>query len=196
MKTLLTSCLVTFAFAASAQLKVSTKTIDPTCKEAQNGSITLKFDNAIQPLVINGEEFDGNEIEFSDLTSGNYEFLISDKENQSATVQLTLFEGPSPTVNYIMKKASTNVSADGAIKFEINYTNSSFEYEWSASNNKPFTEEADRIKDLAAGIYTLSISYNNGECVDRKEYILGFEKFFLTPGGFNGTTNASSNSNN
>ncbi|MEL6844222.1 MAG: SprB repeat-containing protein, partial [Bacteroidota bacterium] len=79
-----------------------------------------------------------------------------------------------PAVDYYIpgevKNVSCNGGADGAIAIKID-TDQDVKFEWSGPNG--YSSNAQNIDGLAAGVYTVKVSYADGSCYGIMAYTVG-----------------------
>ena len=144
-------------------LEVEATIIDPSCVTASNGSIELSIDSPNMPYTIiwdNGETTSTIE----DLAVGSYSVTVTDANGCFTTetyvlnaleIVLDIIGDVTDVLCYGLSTGSIHVSAD--------QSNAPLSYIWSNG------ETSENLQNLAAGIYTVTVTDANG-CFDEKDF--------------------------
>ncbi|MBI0397506.1 gliding motility-associated C-terminal domain-containing protein [Cyclobacterium marinum] len=139
---------------------------------ASDGSISLeivggKGDYKFEWNGPNG--FEANTKDISNLSPGDYTFIVTDDNNCTARLASITLEAPQPLTltPYIPEvngfQISCNGAATGSIKPNPAGGTGNYTYSWSGPNN--FTSTNSNIENLSAGYYSLTLADDNGAII-------------------------------
>ena len=145
-------------------LKASGEMQNITCKDANNGSISVAVSGGCEPYTyewsdgIAGDSFRDN------LAAGDYTVTITDKKGNTTTISYTITNPDSPlsVVGATVEPDAINVDVTGG---ETPYT-----YSWTGPNG--FTSDQEDLTGLEPGTYTLEVTDNRGCVVDGNSWEL------------------------
>ena len=147
---LTTPCTATFTYS----------TVEPTCAENSDGSITVTFTSGNST----GATYDiGNgpqaSATFPGLSTGNYTINVVDGD-QCLTPVATVLTGPAPLVSSGQNITDEVTGGDGAIDITVGGGTPNYTFAWTGPNG--FTATTEDISGLEDGTYSVTITDNNG----------------------------------
>jgi gliding motility-associated-like protein len=177
-------CIATYTGTISSvsNLMVSTLQQDVLCYGQSNGEIQVIVRNGNAPYQYNWSNgASGNVVD--SLSAGNYAVLITDSFGCNTTLTITIAQPDSINLELSSPQygSGTNISLsggnDGSILSLTDGGTQPYNYQWSNGST------ADNLYNLTAGIYSLTITDQNG-CPAFKSIVLT-EPFKLEmPSGF------------
>ena len=130
--------------------------VSPTCPNATDGSITISPTGGVGPYNYLWIDNGNTSSSLNNLSSGIYQVMITDDNGCSETVSVTLSNNTAVidvTANILPANCNSN---NGSIKVIPNGGSSPYLYNWSNGS------ASDSIFNLSAGLYSLTITDNNG----------------------------------
>lgn len=152
---------------AQQAVGVQITTTNPTCYGYTNGEIVLTITGGTMPFLLNGAPIKGSQLILSNLTAGNYDYVVQDANGNTVTgfAQLTQ---PQPLA---FSSVVTNVSFNGTNNGAINLTvpNVPLTFEWlNFGGTTPVNGQEDQT-GLAVGTYKVIITQSNG-CITSQRF--------------------------
>lgn len=151
-----------FCLTSPCNSTYSYSTVEPTCAENSDGSITVAFvtGNAV------GATFDIGSgpqpsATFTGLSTGNYTINIMDGD-ACLTSLATLVTGPTPLTSSTTTITDELAGGDGAIDITVTGGTPNYTFAWTGPNG--FTATTEDLTGLEDGIYAVTVTDNNG-CV-------------------------------
>lgn len=123
------------------------------CFGEQTGSVALDIEGGTPPFIINWMGNDPNNME-----AGDYEVLVTDWDNCSATANFIVFQPDSMSIE-VSTQPATNGESNGSAGVSIDGGTPPYSITWSNG----IEDELD-ISDLAPGLYSVGVEDSNG-CV-------------------------------
>lgn len=135
-------------------------TVEPTCSDASDGSITVAFVTGNQT----GATFDigsGPQASptFSGLSTGNYTVSVIDGD-ACLTPVTTVLNGPAPLTSSTTNVTDETNGGDGAIDITVAGGTPNYTFAWTGPNG--FTASTEDISNLEDGTYSVTITDGNG----------------------------------
>jgi hypothetical protein len=126
-----------------------------TCPSGNNGSIELTTSGGTQPYsyLWSDNSTEGNR---TGLTAGTYTLTVTDNLGCTATGTYSITQPGVVSFNEVITNLNCNGSADGSILVDIAGGTEPYTYLWSNGAT------SDDITNLAAGIYSLTVTDNAG----------------------------------
>ncbi len=179
--------MIGFAGFVNAQkfpLTVGVSSMNTTCENYNDGSISLTVFGGVQPYTFlwsNGAQSQSIE----NLSPGFYDVMVRDSNTAiSITVEIR------NTPNFIIQGTVANTSAfgvnDGSIDVQLSGISGNFNFNWSASNGNYVNNGVLDQINLHAGTYTLTVTNDNG-CESSKSFLVEQPNPVLNP--YNAITN-------
>ncbi len=141
--------------AFNCNLEIEIIATEPACFSGQDG--------ALEASILSGEapfEFDwstgSTNASITDLTAGSYSLTVIDASNCSIQLNYELGEPDSLQISASIQDAICFGSCDGAVNLTVLGGSPPYAFEWSTGIT------AQNIDNLCAGMYTLSLTDNNG----------------------------------
>jgi hypothetical protein len=149
-----------FCLTSPCTSTYSYSTVEPTCAENNDGSITVAFVTGNS----SGATFDiGNgpqaSATFNGLSTGNYTIDVIDGD-MCFTPVLTVLTGPAPLTSSTTNVTNETVGGDGAIDITVNGGTPNYTFAWTGPNG--FTASTEDISNLEDGTYSVTITDDNG----------------------------------
>ncbi len=135
-------------------------TVQPTCAENSDGSITVNFlsGNSVGATFDLGTGSQASST-FSGLSTGNYTITVIDGDACSTPVP-TVLTGPLTLTSSGTNIANETNGGDGAIDITVNGGTPNYTFAWTGPNG--FTASTEDISGLEDGTYSVTITDNNG----------------------------------
>lgn len=149
-----------------------------SCANATDGSIELTItggEGELEYLWTGPDGFESTEKDIYDLSPGQYQFLVTDENNCTATIgSVEMIAPPQLTLgvdipSYNFFEISCNGSEDGSIISLPSGGTGNFTFNWTGPDG--FTATSPTIDNLGPGIYTLIVTDENG-CSAQADYYL------------------------
>ncbi len=140
---------------SSCDLFVSISGNDLTCFGSGDGTATVAATGGIEPytyLWSTGSE----EMMITGLDAGNYSVTITDAENCTEIVEISIEEPPAIIITASSISPTCNGLCDGAVNLNVIGGNGPYEYEWSGPCEGP------NPVDVCAGTFTVTVTDANG----------------------------------
>jgi len=151
-----------FCMATPCNSTYTYSTVEPSCAENSDGSITVSFvsGNSVGATfdIGNGPQATGT---FTGLSIGNYTINVVDGDLCQTSVA-TVLSGPSPLASTGTIVTDEVNGADGAIDISVSGGTPNYTFSWTGPNG--FTESTEDISGLEGGTYSVTITDDNG-CV-------------------------------
>lgn len=147
------TALTTLSDAGSPVIAISSAT-DVSCSGGGNGAINISVSGGISPYSYLWSEGSVTE-DISSLSAGPYEVEVSGNNGCKSTQSISISEPAPLSVSFSMTDAACG-NSDGSITAAPAGGTSPFAYSWSNGGNTA------AINNLAAGIYILTATDNNG----------------------------------
>ncbi|HTB06214.1 MAG TPA: gliding motility-associated C-terminal domain-containing protein [Bacteroidia bacterium] len=130
---------------------------DPTCNGGNNGSIVATVSGGSPPYTYSWSPTSATTSSISGLTAGKYTLTVTDSKGCIDTASQTLMQPPPITISF----NSTNVLCFGGNTGSATAITSGgtapYTYLWN-----PIGRKNDTADNLSAGIYTVTVTDNNG----------------------------------
>ncbi|WP_439482544.1 gliding motility-associated C-terminal domain-containing protein [Cyclobacterium plantarum] len=149
-----------------------------SCPGQNDGSIELEInggEGALDYLWTGPDGFESTEKDIFDLTPGQYQFIVTDENNCTATIGSVELIAPTPITlnevipNYNGFEISCSGSADGSINPDPAGGTGEFTFSWAGPDG--FSSTDPIIENLSPGSYELTITDSNG-CILESSYLL------------------------
>ncbi|NHE57360.1 T9SS type B sorting domain-containing protein [Cyclobacterium plantarum] len=149
-----------------------------SCPGQNDGSIELEItggEGALDYLWTGPDGFESTEKDIFDLAPGQYQFIVTDENNCTATIGSVELIAPTPITlnevipNYNGFEISCTGSADGSINPDPAGGTGAFTFSWAGPDGFSFTDPI--IENLSPGSYELTITDSNG-CILESSYLL------------------------
>ncbi len=149
-----------------------------SCANASDGSIELTITGgagALEYLWTGPGGFESTEKDIYDLSPGQYQFLVTDENNCTATIGSVEMIAPPPLAlevdipSYNFFEISCNGSEDGSITSLPSGGTGDYSYDWTGPDG--FTAAGPTIDNLGPGLYSLVVTDENG-CSAQADYFL------------------------
>jgi gliding motility-associated-like protein len=151
----------TAIITAPAALAHTLNIIQPGCG-LLTGTATITETGGTAPYTYAWSPSGGSGPSASGLTPGNYTVTITDSKACFENINIVIATAPTPTISITNKKdASCFGVSDGSATATASGGNPPFTYSW---NTVPVQNSATAV-NLAAGMYTVTATDNNGGCV-------------------------------
>ncbi|MEO6612739.1 MAG: hypothetical protein ABIT05_08675 [Chitinophagaceae bacterium] len=164
---------------ASEAFNPSASVTNVSCNNGSNGSITITNVNATPPFSysIDGINFQpGNT--FSGLTAGSYTLTVRDANGCTGFVTKTVTQPAVISITVNSVQPTCYGQNNGAISITATGGSGSFTYNWTSSNG--FTSSQRNISNLADGVYTLTVTDNNGCTRSITQQVVSSSQVFVT----------------
>ncbi|MDN3690377.1 PKD domain-containing protein [Cyclobacterium jeungdonense] len=149
-----------------------------SCATATDGSIELTItggEGELEYLWTGPDGFESTEKDIYDLSPGQYQFLVTDENNCSATIGSVEMIAPPPLTlsvdipQYNDYQISCNGSEDGRITSLPSGGTGNYTFDWTGPDG--FTAAGPTIDNLGPGVYSLIVTDENG-CFAQADYYL------------------------
>lgn len=155
-----TSQLTNFCIGPPCTSTFNYSTVQPTCAESNNGSITVAFLSGNSAgATYNIGAGPQSSPTFSGLNAGSYTITVIDGDACATTLSAVL-NGPTPLVGSTTSVTNENLGGDGAINISVSGGTPTYTYSWTGPNG--FTANTQDISGLENGTYSVSITDGNG----------------------------------
>ena len=147
-------------------LNVNSQFKDITCKDANNGEITLTVTGGCTPYTITWSDGQSpNQLKRVNLQAGIYNVTITDSQGQSSQKSATI---TNPAAEIVISETVINAS-QSSISIAVTGGSGTYTYSWTGPNN--FTSTSKDISGLAKGTYTVIVKDSRG-CEKSKTIIV------------------------
>lgn len=192
MKTILKnriSLFVLFTFLAGvntfAQIIVNepmsftVTTQNPSCSSFNDGQIAVTIQGGNPPYWFNGIELSGNEALMTGLSSGIYDFYISDYSQTNIIGNAMIQDPDSPVISSVVGNVSDLNSSDGFVDITVSYY-TDVTFSWGTQLPVQLNVSNEDQFNLSAGDYWVVITDNLG-CEYVERYTVQSPTEILTP---------------
>jgi hypothetical protein len=152
---------ISVTIASPPQIQATVLTTSPTCFGDTDGSIELTNVSGGAggyTYSIDGTNFQSGP-QFSSLASGSYTIVVSDANNCTENIVISLTEPAQISIGSTITPVSCNGSTDGSIV--VNASGGTAPLEYSLDNGNNF-QTGNTFDNLAAGSYTITVRDANG----------------------------------
>ncbi|MFN6091282.1 MAG: gliding motility-associated C-terminal domain-containing protein, partial [Bacteroidota bacterium] len=129
-------------------------TTDPSCNGGSNGSIDITISGGTSPFTYSWSNAQTSQ-DVTGLTAGSYTVTVTDANNCTASSSYSLTQPSLLTVS-LNGVNPTCEASNGSISATVSGGTSGYNYLWSNAST------ASSINNVAAGVYTLTITDANG----------------------------------
>lgn len=154
---------------------------NPTCYGYTNGEIVVTITGGTMPFSINGAPLKGSQLVLSNLSAGNYDYVVQDANGNTVTGFAQLTQPQALAFSSVVTNVSFNGTNNGAI--DLTVPNVPLTFEWqNYGGTTPVNGQEDQT-GLAVGSYKVIITQGNG-CItsQRFEVEQNVQNPFLTSG--------------
>jgi gliding motility-associated-like protein len=144
------------ALTTDLVIQVTSQT-SPACYGNANGSITVAGSGGTSPYEyqVNGSAFQTSGT-FTDLSAGDYTFVVQDANGCTASVEVTLTEPEEISVNPEVTPVSCPGNNDGQIILNVSGGTTPYTFNWSNGAS------SENLTNIDFGSYTVEITDANG----------------------------------
>jgi len=181
LKQTIAALLIVITGSANAQklpLTVGVSSMNPTCENYNDGSISLTVYGGVQPytyLWSNGAVSQS----INNLSPGFYDVMVRDA-NSAISITVEIRNTPNFNIEGTVLNTSAFGANDGSIDVQLAGLSGNFNFDWSASNGNYVNDGALDQVDLHAGTYTLTVTNENG-CESSKSFLVEQPNPVLNP---------------
>jgi hypothetical protein len=179
---------IQFLIAEPAQLEATVATVDISCKDGANGTITITASGGTAPYSysLDGTSFQSEEV-FSSLGAASYTITLKDAQACTATYEVAISEPEELILNATATVVRCAGAADGKIVLEATGGTAPYQYR---TDGDAFVD-ASEFTGLEAGAYSLTVKDANGctatsEAVVTQPDVLTVEAGSISPTCTNG----------
>jgi hypothetical protein len=154
---------------------------NPTCYGYTNGEIVVTITGGTMPFYLNGAPLKGSQLVLSNLSAGNYDYVVQDANGNTVTGFAQLTQPQALAFSSVVTNVSFNGTNNGAI--DLTVPNVPLTFEWqNYGGTTPVNGQEDQT-GLAVGSYKVIITQGNG-CItsQRFEVEQNLQNPFLTSG--------------
>jgi hypothetical protein len=154
---------------------------NPTCYGYTNGEIVVTITGGTMPFSLNGAPLKGSQLVLSNLSAGNYDYVVQDANGNTVTGFAQLTQPQALAFSSVVTNVSFNGTNNGAI--DLTVPNVPLTFEWqNYGGTTPVNGQEDQT-GLAVGSYKVIITQGNG-CItsQRFEVEQNVQNPFLTSG--------------
>jgi hypothetical protein len=154
---------------------------NPTCYGYTNGEIVVTITGGTMPFYLNGAPLKGSQLVLSNLSAGNYDYVVQDANGNTVTGFAQLTQPQALAFSSVVTNVSFNGTNNGAI--DLTVPNVPLTFEWqNYGGTTPVNGQEDQT-GLAVGSYKVIITQGNG-CItsQRFEVEQNVQNPFLTSG--------------
>jgi large repetitive protein len=164
------NCSINCSFViqnAACNFSLQLVSTNPTCHDANNGSILISMVNGSSPFQFNWniDSLDGAQ-NATGLRAGIYSITVTDNAGCSATATDTLISPQILAINCAsLNPTSSAGSADGSASVTVDGGTAPYTIQWTgpANGSRPLAEAGPGIiTNLPAGSYSVTVTDNNG----------------------------------
>ncbi len=141
-------------------------TNEASCANTADGSATVSVSGGTPGYTYNWSPSGGNNATATGLTPGNYTVTVTDSENCSASITVTV-GGPAPINITGIVTGTSCAGGDGAINVNASGGNGGFTYSWTPNVGNTAT-----VTNLDNGQYTVTVTDSEG-CTNSDSFIVG-----------------------
>lgn len=135
-------------------LSLNTVVTSVSCNGTSTGAVDLTVSGGTTGYTYSWTNSAATE-DISGLAAGGYTVTVTDANNCTATVSVTVTEPAALTLSGSVTDADCNGNTDGAIQLTVTGGTGSYDYNWS---NSAITED---ITGLTAGTYSVTVTDDN-----------------------------------
>lgn len=139
--------------------------VNVTCDGLSNGSINITVSGGTAPYTYNWNNGATTE-DISGLDAGFYVVTVIDGNGCSASLPVTILDGSSLSVSYLVNTAECGES-NGSIALTVSGGSGNYGYQW-----QPGGQTTANITGLAAGIYNVVVTDNVLGCTDTLDIVV------------------------
>ena len=164
---------------AQQAVGVQITSTNPTCYGYTNGEIVLTITGGTMPFTLNGTPLKGSQLILSNLSAGNYDYVVQDANGNTVTGFAQLTQPQALAFSSVVTNVSFNGTNNGAI--DLTVPNVPLTFEWqNYGGTTPVNGQEDQT-GLAVGSYKVIITQGNG-CItsQRFEVVQNLQNPFLT----------------
>lgn len=152
---------------AQQAVGVQVTSTNPTCYGYTNGEIVLTITGGTMPFSLNGTPLKGSQLILSNLSAGNYDYVVEDANGNTVTAFAQLTQPQALAISAVVTNVSFNGTNDGAINLTV--PNIPLTFEWqNYGGTTPVNGQEDQT-GLAVGSYKVIIIEGNG-CVTSQRF--------------------------
>lgn len=151
----------------------------PTCSSFNDGQIAVIIQGGNPPYWFNGMALAGNEAMMTGLSSGNYDFYISDNNQTNVVGNASIQDPESPLISSVVGNASNQNSSDGFIDITV-ISNSNITFNWGTLLPVQLNISNEDQFNLSAGDYWVVITDNLG-CEYAERFTIQSPSEIVTP---------------
>ncbi|MEA1898804.1 MAG: SprB repeat-containing protein, partial [Bacteroidota bacterium] len=107
----------------------------------------------------------------TNLSAGDYTVSVTDGNNQTISISVSLLEPSSITINESITHVGCNNGNDGAINVTVTGGTGSKTYLWSTTDGSGVEPTLEDQSELSAGTYHITVTDENG-CITSASYIV------------------------
>jgi hypothetical protein len=148
-----------FCLASPCNSTYTYSTVEPTCAEDSDGSVTVAFvtGNSVGATFDIGSGSQTNPT-FTGLSVGSYSVTVIDGDACSSNVSIVL-SGPSPLTSSTTSVIDETIGGDGSIDISVSGGTPNYTFDWTGPNG--FTATTENISGLEDGSYSVTITDDN-----------------------------------
>ncbi len=146
-------------------LEASFEMTDITCKDANDGSITVSASGGCTPYDFEWSDGIGGTATRDNLSAGDYSVTITDDKGQTKTLTITITNPKSAL------SISGQVNEPDAIDISVTGGKPDYSYSWTGPNG--FTSTDEDLSGLEPGTYTVVVTDSRGCSVDASFEVVG-----------------------
>lgn len=146
-----------------------TLTVDPTDETcgSSNGAVDLTVNGGTAPFTYDWS-YDGtgdndDPEDPSGLAAGTYNVTVTDANNCTATVGVTLMNSDGPTnLTFVVTNATSCLLNNGVIGLTVTGGMAPYAYDWDNDGESPPDYDSEDLSNLTPGTYTVTVTDANG----------------------------------
>ena len=155
----------------------------PTCNGDSDGELVATPYFGVTPYSYSWSHDSGlADSSATELSSGNYSVSVTDGNNQTVFISISILETAAITIIESISKVSCNNGNDGAINITVSGGIGLKTYLWSSGNGSGLNPSFKDQSSLTAGTYDVLVTDENG-CTASASYVV----FEPEPISFNGS---------
>ncbi|PHI20512.1 hypothetical protein CEQ90_07100 [Lewinellaceae bacterium SD302] len=140
---------------AALPLSVSSTVVEPTCQDAQNGSISLSISGGTMPITVDWSNSTTGAL-LDNVGGGDYSTTVTDANGCTVERMFTLVPTSTLSIEAVITDVSCFEGDDGSISTTVNASLPPLNFAWS--NSSAMTD----LDNLMAGTYGLTITDDAG----------------------------------